>query len=170
MRSFLLFLVSMSLWDQVNAEEITVDGVFGECLPIMAAAQEGLILHTEPNKGSLTRSIFYRKGWKILYSKSRGLTRVIKRGSVRALRDLDNCGGIEEGETGEYLYYLGEGSAVIKFNEKTCYGETYYGSEDLEVLELPEIESWLPVYLGDGSSPGWILFDDPQMKTVGVEC
>ena len=170
MRLLFLFTLCVTLCREVDAEEMTVDGVFGECLPIMAATQDGLVLHTKPRKDSATRTIYFRREWKIVYSKRRGLTRVVKRGSVRALRDLDNCGGIREGEVGEYLYYRGEGVAVLKFNEITCRGETYYGSEDFEVIELPEIEAWLPVYFRDGSSPGWILFDDPQMKNVGVEC
>jgi len=158
--------------------ELEVDGVFGECVPTWAAATDGLHLYREPDLRAEEIRVPYRVGWRIPAPKASGMTRVLRIGSLR-VREPDpllHCSSpptegssdLVRGEIVRYLYYVGEGFGEITFRGGQCQAEV---AEDFGyLLELPEVQVWLRVFFGDGSSPGWLLHDGSQTQVADVSC
>lgn len=160
--------------------EFEVDGIFGECIAIHAAATDGLVLHTEPDLRSEQIQIPYRRDWEIPYLKAQGMTRVLRIGAAKVVRPdtLDDCDAPSEGgsvslvlgETVEYLTRLGEGRGQIRVRGSICRANLNQSFGAFEVIQEPQIQWWLRVLYGDGSSPGWLLHDDTQTRLAGVRC
>lgn len=64
MRLFLLFLTTLLTAPATIAQEATmeVQGIFGECNPVLAATVDRIQLHREPDLRSATVSVTYRQG------------------------------------------------------------------------------------------------------------
>lgn len=159
--------------------ELEVKGVFGECLPIWAAARDGLELYREPDLRSERVQISYREGWEIPAPKPDGVTRVLNIGSLRVRRadprmhcSIPPQGPAEliEGENVEYLYNVGEGFGAIRFRGGQCQAQVDDQFGLFEPIELPVVQVWLKVLFSDGTSPGWLLHDGSQTRVAGVRC
>lgn len=155
-------------------------GVFGECLPVLAAVADELRLYREPDLESPQVVVPFQAGWRIEAPKHEGLTRVVRAGSLRTTEPDENMicpveaqsgpSIPEEGELVEYLYYLGEGFGEIRFRGARCHAEVVEDLGHFEVVSLPETQAWLRVFHADGTSPGWLLHDGTQTRVVRVEC
>ena len=173
-------LTLLSITAGAQPAELEIKGVFGECLPIWAAARDRLQLYREPDLRSERVEIPYREGWQIPAPKRDGLTRVLNIGSLRVRQPdpLMSCsippreGAAEliESERVEYLYYVGEGFGEIRFRGGQCQAQVddQFGLFDL--IELPVVQVWLKVFFADGTSPGWLLHDGSQTRVAGVRC
>lgn len=160
--------------------ELEIPGVFGECTPVHAAAQDGLSLYQEPDLRSKRVVIPYRAGWRIPAPKHDGLTRVIRIGLLRvvepdegascSVKPNDGPAKLQPGETVEYLFYIGEGFGRIRFRGGECEAEVVEKLGHFEVIQPSEVQVWLKVYFADGSSPGWLLHDGSQTRVANVLC
>ena len=175
-----LLALAMPISALATETPLEVDGIFGECRAVLGAVEDSLTLHKDPDRFAGTRVIPYKKGWEVLYTKREGKTQILELGAVRVrklgaeffCRESEKAAfdGLEIGDTIEYLHYLGEGYARVRVDGKTCDTDLASRSEYLEVLEQPEIDIWIRVLYGDGSSPGWLLDDNTQTRVAGVEC
>ena len=155
---------------------LEVPGLFGECIPIYAAAKDMLFLHETPNLDSAQYKILYGEHWKIPYVKSEGLTRIITFGEIETIEEetLMNCDVLPEngetqmitGDSATYLYYLGEGIAKVRARGAVCDLDI----ADARILSYPDVQPWLKVLFQDGSSPGWLLNDGAQTINAGLRC
>ena len=160
--------------------ELEVKGVFGECLPIWAAARDRLELYREPDLRSERVEIPYREGWRIPAPKVDGSTRVLSIGSLRVRRPdprmscsvppREGPAELIPGERVEYLYHLGEGFGEIRFRGGRCQAQVDDQFGLFETVELPVVQVWLKVFFADGTSPGWLLHDGSQTRVAGVRC
>lgn len=160
--------------------ELEIPGVFGECTPVYAAAQDGLTLYRQPDLRSKRISIPYREGWRIPAPKRDGLTRVLSIGSLRVVTPEDRMyctvaptdgpAQLRAGEIVEYLYDVGEGFGEIRFRGGQCQAEVHEKLGHFEVIQLPIVQVWLKVFFADGSSPGWLLHDNSQIRVAHVLC
>ncbi len=166
------------LFDPSNKDRI-VDGVFGECRPVYAAAQDDLNLHRQPDLRKKFR-LQYRKGWRIPTDKREGVTRVIEIGRLRVLKDDEQLDcpqspavgppALVVGEMVEYLFYLGEGMGRVQFRGAECSSQVVEDLGVYETLQWPEVQVWFRVFFADGSSPGWLLLDGQQIVVSDVLC
>ena len=170
------------LWVTAGAQpaELEVQGVFGECLPIWAAARDGLELYRKPDLRAERVQIPYREGWEIPAPKPDGVTRVLNIGNLRVRRPdprmycstppREGPAELIEGENVEYLYYVGEGFGEIRFRGGQCQAQVDDQFGLFEPIELPVVQVWLKVFFADGTSPGWLLHDGSQTRVAGVRC
>lgn len=124
--------------------------------------------------------VSYRAGWRIPAPKGEGLTRVLRIGTLRVIEPDDRMicsvaptvgpAQLVSGETVEYLYYVGEGFGEIRFRGAQCQAEVAESLGHFEPIELPQVQVWLRVFFGDGSSPGWLLHDGSQTRLADVLC
>ena len=160
--------------------ELEVHGVFGECNPVHAAAQDGLTLYRKPDLRSKRIEIPYREGWRIPAPKRDGLTRVLQIGALRVTGPNDRMyctvpptsgqAKLRLGEIVEYLYDVGEGFGEIRVRGGQCQAYVAEMLDHFEVIRLPDVQVWLNVYFADGSSPGWQFYDGSQTRVAGVRC
>jgi hypothetical protein len=160
--------------------ELEVKGVFGECIPVWAAARDRLELYREPDLRSERVEIPYRAGWRIPAPKGDGLTRVLRIGTLRvlgpdprmhcAVPPTDGPTELVSGEVVQYLYYLGEGFGEVRFRGGQCQAQVEADFGHFEPIALPHVQVWLKVFFGDGTSPGWLLHDGSQTKVANVLC
>jgi hypothetical protein len=71
--------VCMGFSSAVEAQpaQLEIKGIFGECIPVWAAATDQLLLYREPDLRAETITIPFLDGWRIEAPKSEGLTRVL---------------------------------------------------------------------------------------------
>ena len=160
--------------------ELEVPGVLGECMPVHATAQDGLILYRRPDLRSERIEIPYQSGWRIPAPKRDGLTRVLRIGELRviepdermscAVTPTDGPARLIVGETVEFLFYVGEGFGRIRFRGGQCEAQVVEKLDYFEAIRLPDVQVWLKVYFADGSSPGWLLHDGSQTRVADVLC
>lgn len=159
---------------------LEVGEVFSECNPVYAASSGKLVLYKKPDLESQQVVIPYQAGWKILAPKREGLTRVLRVGTLKTTApdpDMfcrvapdEGPGRPIENEMVEYLYYVGEGFGEIRFRGAECQAEVDPMLKHFELIRAPEVQLWLKVFFGDGTSPGWMFFDGTQTEVVDVEC
>jgi hypothetical protein len=155
-------------------------GVFGECLPVWAAANNVLTLYSRPDLRSERVEVPYREGWRIPAEKRDGLTRVLRVGALEVIKPdpllhcpippKDGPAQLVAGETVDYLYYRGEGFGEIRFRGGQCQAQV---AEDFGIFRLvrpPEVQAWLKVLFSDGTSPGWLLHDGSQARAARIIC
>ncbi|MEZ5490098.1 MAG: hypothetical protein R3F50_07240 [Gammaproteobacteria bacterium] len=154
---------------------IEVSQLFGECFPQFASNSDVLELYLLPDLEAEGIQVPYRENWLIPYTELAGLTRVIETGEVRATspETLHQCNvqsatevTLRVGETADYLYCLGAGYAKVAVHDLEC----NMFIDDDEILSSPDIQAWIRVLWADGTSPGWLLLDGSQTKSVGVLC
>ncbi len=172
--SLLALFIPFAALAQQAAMELA--GLFGECTPIYAAADDTLTLHESPNLESAQHEIPYREGWKVPYVRSDGLTRVISFGEIELASEetLMNCDVLPEngqmrlnrGDLVTYLYYLGEGFAKVRVRGSECELDI----ADAKVSVHPDVQPWIKVLYRDGTSPGWLLNNGTQTVTAGLRC
>lgn len=160
--------------------ELEVRGVFGECIPVWAAAQEGLTLYASPDLRSEQKTIPYGEGWYIPAPKQEGLTRVIKTGTLRVMepdermycrvRPESGPDALVSGELVELLYPVGEGFGEIRFRGAQCQAAVNLQLGKFETIKAPEVQVWLRVFYGDGTTAGWLLHDGTQTRVADVRC
>lgn len=176
--AILLPIISVAATAQPAALEIK--GIFGECIPLYAASSDRLLLYKSPDLNSAQVEIPYQVGWRIPAPKGEGLTRVLRIGTLRVsepdrgmycrVKPTEGVPELVEGEMVDYLHYAGEGVGEIRFRGAQCQAEVDPMLKHFELIQSPEVQVWLKVFFGDGSSPGWLLHDGAQTKVFDILC
>jgi hypothetical protein len=87
-----------------------------------------------------------------------------------AVPPTDGPPELVNGEVVQYLYYLGEGFGEIRFRGGQCQAQVEDDFGHFEPIALPDVQIWLKVFFGDGTSPGWLLHDGSQTQVADVLC
>ena len=170
-RSVIIAILLM-LGSEGVAEEAQYErrGWPGEGRPVLIAKHNHLRLHREPNTDSPVCTIPYRIGWRIPIIDS--IIRTIRsvdlfaknEGSIEVYCDSLERVTLEAGEKLRYLQYRAEGWVMAILRGKVCRVPVFIEEEVFgEVTEGPEVEWWVRVVYGDGSSPGWLFVGDDQI-------
>lgn len=143
----------------------------GEGIPVFAAKNDALILHREASLKSPTLTIKYKKGWRVVFDKSKLITKksVILTAN-RKVKDYWCKGGtveINPGDTVEYLQYRAEGYGTVRVKGKICEVFLEDGFDGLD--KSPETEWWVRVVDKHKKPVGWILVDRTQLNFLRRE-
>ncbi len=144
------------------------DGWPGEGAPVFASKKDELTVYQHTTKLSPPVTVHVRKGWKIIYDRSKIVTK--QSVMLKALRDLSDLtcedGGvsIKAGDNVEYLQRSSEGYGTVRVKTSIC--EVFLQREgDFEGLEqTPVTEWWIRMVGGDGTPFGWLLVDEEELE------
>jgi hypothetical protein len=143
----------------------------GEGVPVFAAKNDTLVLHEEPTLTSPTLTIKYKKGRRVLFDKSKVITKTsVMLTANKEIRDVWCKGGnteIRSGNTVEYLQYRAEGYGTVRVSEKICEVFLEDGFDGMD--KSPETEWWVRVVDRDERPFGWILVDRMQLNFLPRE-
>ena len=145
----------------------------GEGRPVLIAKQDGLQVYSAPDLRSSVHLIPYRTGWLIPFNDTllrtlqRGENAIVKSGvfDVRCKESGRERMSVRAGEIWIYLQYRAEGMVTAQIQGKICTLPAFIETEIFgEKILRPTIQWWVKVSYADGSSPGWLLVDDDQVK------
>ncbi len=162
---YLIATLSLVTYAQATADSyFEADGWPEEGIPVLINNSNELSVYSVPSKTSPLRKIRYGMDWRIPFDRS--FQRTIKATSIVVAEDgvTDiHCGSSEafqfrKGQTITYLQYQAEGYGLVKVDGRTCSVPVVsegqiFGRE----FEPPVVEWWVRVTYADGTSPGWIL-------------
>jgi hypothetical protein len=172
----LLFSFTISAQDSVLERQ----GMFGECFVNLISVNASLNLYEKPNLESENKQIIYGENWLISYKTYQAKTRVIAKGKIKALKNLqlEYCipklasekSKITIADEIDYLHYTGEGYGQVLVNDSQCSAEVHEKLGVFKVIKFPEVQVWIKVLNADGTSPGWLFHDGTQTKNGKLEC
>ena len=159
---FILYLLCITNSEFVVAQsaEIELKFLTGECSPKYSPTQDSLLLYSNPDLRSESNRIKYQKNWHIPYSDE--MTRVISFGKVTSTDPSSES-------SYEYLYYLGEGFAKLRHDDKE-YELDIVTNPKFSIESHPDVQGWIKLEYKDKSSPGWLFLNGEQVKVYGVSC
>jgi len=145
----------------------------GEGIPVLAAKNPELRVHTRPDVRLISRRISYGRGWRIpiadnLVRTLKGVQlKTVAAGTIEVYCDAGQPERLtlSAGESWTYFQYRAEGFVWARIQGKNCQvpvhtKEAIFGHD----LPQPEVQWWVQVKYADDSSPGWLLVTEDQVQ------
>lgn len=157
------------------AADFETDSWPGEGVPHFSVRNDALILHSQPEMDSKQLTLKLRKGTKIIYDKSKQITKksvmLTAKTEVTELWCKDAKGSkdskpvIKPGDTIEYLQYGAEGYITARYAGNICDVFVMDNVPKFDGLEKePVVEWWVRVVDKNTTPQGWLLVDKSQVN------
>lgn len=157
------------------ASDFETDSSPGEGNPNFSTKNNILILYIQPNVNSSKVTLKQKKDRKILYDKSKLITKksvtLTAKAEITDLWCADTKSSkrltpiIKPGESIEYLQYRAEGYVTAKYNNQICEVFIMDKIPKFEGIgKEPIVEWWIRVIDESNKSQGWLLVDKSQVN------
>ncbi len=147
------------------------DGWPGEGIPVFESKVHQLTLYEGHSLESKRKIILFQRGWKVVYDKSKVITKssviytVTKPFTVEYCENGQKDVKAKQGDKFEYLQYEAEGYGIIRLGNTICHMDMNDPRIGVEATDdKPQIEWWVRVIYKNKSFAGWLFVDDTQVK------